>query len=139
MYYAEKGIGAFLNDRRIRVAGRQDLSQAVVSCGIPHAHRGDPDLFARELQAIQAQVSGIRRTGAAALDLAWVAAGRFDAFWERGLSAWDIAAGIILIREAGGMVSDIEGKSDVLTTGNILAANTTLYPMLEKSLKSANR
>ncbi len=136
LFYAEKGIGAYLNDRRIRVAGRQDLTQAVVSCGIPHAHRGDPDQFGRELQAVQAQVSGIRRTGAAALDLAWVAAGRFDAFWERGLSPWDIAAGIVLIREAGGMVSDVDGKPDVLKTGNILAANTTLHPMLEKSLKS---
>ena len=139
LFFAEKGVGAFLNDRRIRVAARQDLSQAVVSCGIPHAHRGDPDLFDRELRAVQAQVSGIRRTGAAALDLAWVAAGRFDAFWERGLNAWDVAAGMVLIREAGGMVDDIDGKPDVLRTGNILAANTTLYPMLEKSLKTASR
>ena len=136
LFFAEKGSGAFLNDRRIRVAARQNLSQAVVTCGIPHNERGDPEVFARELQAVQAQVAGIRRTGAAALDLAWVAAGRFDAFWERGLNPWDVAAGMVLIREAGGMVDDIDGKPDVLKTGNILATNTTLYPLLEKSLRS---
>lgn len=136
LFFAEKGMGAFLNDRRIRVANRQDLSHAVISCGIPHKHRGDPDVFARELQAIQAEVAGIRRTGAAALDLAWLAAGRFDGFWERGLQPWDIAAGMILVREAGGMVADISGKGDVLKTGNVLAANTTIFPMLEKCLKA---
>lgn len=137
LFYAEKGIGAFLNDRRIRVAARQDLSNAVITCGIPHRQRGDPDRFAREVQAVQAQVAGIRRTGAAALDLAWVAAGRFDAFWERGLSPWDLAAGIVLVREAGGMVGDIDGKADVVATGNILASNTSLYPMLETYLRQS--
>lgn len=135
LFFAEKGTGAFLNDRRIRVAARQDMSLAVLTCGIPHNARGEPDTFARELQAVQSQVAGIRRTGAAALDLAWVAAGRFDGFWERGLSPWDIAAGMVLIREAGGMVGDIDGGDDVLATGNILAANTTLYPLIEKSLR----
>lgn len=139
IFFAEKGTGAFLNDRRIRVAARQDLSHSVLTCGIPHNQRGDTDLFAREIQSVQCQVAGIRRSGSAALDLAWLAAGRFDGYWERGLSAWDIAAGIILVREAGGLVSDIDGADDVLKTGNILAANGALYPQIEKSLRMATR
>ena len=136
LFFAEKGIGAFLNDRRIRVAARQDLAQAVISCGIPHKGRGNPDRFAAELQAVQAEVAGIRRTGAASLDLAWVAAGRFDGFWERGLNAWDVAAGALIIREAGGMVGEIDSKGEVLQTGNILAANTSLYPLLERHVRN---
>ena len=138
MFFAEKGTGAFLNDRRIRVSARQDLTGAVITCGIPHKDRGDTGIFANELQAVQAQVAGIRRTGAAALDLAWVAAGRFDGFWERGLQPWDIAAGMVLIREAGGMTGDIDRKPDVLDTGNIIGANTSVYPLLEKALRGAN-
>ncbi|MGI9412773.1 MAG: inositol monophosphatase family protein [Hyphomicrobiales bacterium] len=141
LFAAEKGTGAFLNDRRIRVAGRHDLSTAVVSCGIPHLQRGDTEIFGRELAAVQSEVAGIRRTGSAALDLAWVAAGRFDGFWERGLSSWDVAAGMLIVREAGGMVGDMDDskRSDALVTGNILAANPTLYALLEKQLAGARK
>jgi len=140
MFVAEKGSGAFLNDRRIRVAERASLATSVVSCGIPHNGRGDADRFGRELMAVQREVAGIRRTGSAALDLAWVAAGRFDGFWERGLSPWDVAAGIVIIKEAGGMVGDPDsGRSDPLETGNILTANSTLYGQLQKQLSSAHK
>jgi myo-inositol-1(or 4)-monophosphatase len=137
LFTAEKGKGAFLNDRRIRVATREHLAEAVVSCGIPHLERPYLAEFVRELAEIQPHVAGVRRTGAAALDLAWLAAGRFDAFWERGLSPWDIAAGIILVREAGGMVGDIDRKKNLIETGNVLAANPTLYTLLERRLRDA--
>jgi len=139
LFTAEKGKGAFLNDRRLRVSARSDLATAVISCGIPHLGHGDRDVFAREVEAVQSEVAGIRRTGAAALDLAWVAAGRFDGFWERGLNAWDMAAGIVLIREAGGMIGDLDRKRDVLATGNILAANTVIFTNLESTLRKATR
>src|SRR6516225_3549286 len=102
LFVAEKGKGAFLNDQRLRVAGRKHLNEAVIACGLPHLGRGDHDTAAREMAALQPKVAGLRRFGAAALDLAWVAAGRFDGYWERNLGAWDMAAGMILVREAGG-------------------------------------
>ena len=114
LFIAERGKGAFLNDQRLRVAARQRLADAVVACGLPHLGRGDLALGNRELAAVQDKVAGLRRFGAAALDLAWVAAGRFDAYWERDLSPWDIAAGLILVREAGGFVTDLDGGDDAL-------------------------
>lgn len=137
LFVAERGAGAYLNDKRLRVAGRGTLDDAVVCCGVPHAGRGDHGKFLRELSAVQARVAGIRRTGAAALDLAWVAAGRFDAFWERGLNAWDMAAGILLIREAGGMVTDLDNKYNMLSTGEVIAANDALHPVLYKQIRQA--
>src|SRR5436190_6015372 len=100
LFTAERGKGAFLNDRRLRVAGRRHLGDAVVACGLPHIGRGDLALFRREIAGVQEKVAGIRRFGAAALDLAWIAAGRFDGYWERELSPWDMAAGLLLVREA---------------------------------------
>ncbi|MBS7540202.1 inositol monophosphatase family protein [Ancylobacter lacus] len=126
LFIAEKGAGAFMNDRRIRVAARRALSDSVVCCGMPHMGRGNLGGFAKEYAAIAPKVAGLRRTGSAALDLAWVAAGRFDAFWERNLSAWDIAAGIILVREAGGYVSDLDGGEKMLDKGDIVAGNETM-------------
>jgi len=137
LFVAETGQGAFLNDRRLRVAARRKLSDAVVSCGLPHMGRGDHAQFNRELAAVQQQVAGLRRTGAASLDLAWVAAGRFDAFWERRLSAWDMAAGIALVREAGGYVSDLDGGEKMLEKGDILAGNDQIRRDLLKLLKAA--
>ncbi len=137
LFAAEKGQGAFFNDRRMRVAAREHLADSVVCCGIPHLAHGDATLFARELTAVQSKVAGIRRTGAAALDLAWVATGRFDGFWERGLHIWDTAAGLLLVREAGGMAGDLDRKANVAETGNVLAANTTLYDLLERELRNA--
>ena len=102
LYTAERGKGAFLNDQRLRVAGRRKLSDCVIACGLPHIGRGDLKLAAKETNRMQEQVAGLRRFGAAALDLAWVAAGRLDGYWERDLKPWDMAAGLILLREAGG-------------------------------------
>jgi myo-inositol-1(or 4)-monophosphatase len=136
MFIAERGKGAFLNDRRIRVAGRQRLDQAVIACGLPHHGRGDLDLFRREFSVIQDKVAGLRRFGAAALDLAYVAAGRFDAYWERNLSAWDIAAGLLLVREAGGFVSDLNGHEATTAKKDILAGNETMHRELLHALKS---
>src|SRR5471030_1951423 len=109
LFTAERGKGAFLNDQRLRVAGRRRMSEAVVAYGLPHLGRGDLALFRREIAVVQERVAGLRRFGAAALDLAWVAAGRFDVYWERDLSAWDVAAGLLLVSEAGGMVTSAEG------------------------------
>ena len=137
LFVAERGRGAFLNDRRLRVAARRELSDCVVCCGIPHRGRGDPALFRKELAAVQARVAGIRRTGAAALDLGWVAAGRFDAFWERGLSPWDLAAGLVIAREAGGIVTDLDGGDEVLDKGSVIAGNELVHRALIAVLTAA--
>lgn len=137
LFTAERGKGAFMNDRRLRVAMRNDLGNAVICCGIPHMGRGDHGEFMRELAVIGPKVAGIRRTGSAALDLAWVAAGRFDGFWEHGLSAWDIAAGIVLVREAGGLVTDLNNKFAMFSRGDILAANDQIHPALYRALRAA--
>ena len=138
MFTAERGRGAFLNDRRrLRVAARRSLSQAVVACGIPHHGRGDHERFRAEMARVQSAAAGLRRFGAASLDLCWVAAGRVDAYWERGLESWDIAAGLLIVREAGGTVGDVDGAANVLATGNVLAGNDELYRQLEKELAAA--
>jgi len=139
LFAAERGRGAYLNDRRMRVAARRDMHDAVIACGTPHLGRGDHVQFRRELARVQARAAGIRRFGAAALDLAFVAAGRFDGYWERGLKAWDIAAGIVIVREAGGMAGDIDGAPDVLATGDVMAANSELYPQIAQELAAARR
>ena len=135
LFTTERGAGAFLNDRRIRVAGRGHLGEAVVATGIPHLGRGDPGRFVRELGPMMGAVAGIRRTGAASLDLAWVAAGRFDGFWEHGLSAWDVAAGTLLIREAGGFVSEPGGGDRMMESGSIVAGNDAIHRQLCGLLK----
>jgi myo-inositol-1(or 4)-monophosphatase len=135
LYLAERGKGAFLNDQRLRVAGRRKLSECVVACGLPHIGRGDFEQFRDELKEIQSRVAGLRRFGAASLDLAFVAAGRLDGYWERNLSPWDIAAGQIIVREAGGMVSGIEGHDNALTTGNVVCGNDYVHGELVKMLK----
>jgi myo-inositol-1(or 4)-monophosphatase len=137
MFIAEKGKGAFLNDQRIRVAGRRSLHDAVVACGLPHRGRGGLAEFRTEFAAVQEQVAGLRRFGSAALDLAFVAAGRFDIFWERNLSPWDMAAGILLVREAGGYVSDCDGTDAMFAKGHICAGNETLQKELLAILKRA--
>jgi myo-inositol-1(or 4)-monophosphatase len=137
LFTAERGKGAFLNDRRIRVAARQQLNQAVVACGLPHHGRGDLVLAGRELAAVAERVAGLRRFGAAALDLAWLAAGRCDIYWERDLSPWDMAAGVILVREAGGFASDLDGGEAMFGKANIIAGNETLHRELLVLLKTA--
>ena len=138
IFWAETGRGCWLDQRKLRVAARRDLNESVIATGTPwHGIPGETHVnFAREIAAMTPATAGIRRYGSAALDLAWVAAGRFDGFWERGLKPWDIAAGIVLVREAGGMISEIDG-GDVLETGSILAANADLHPKLEKQLRHA--
>jgi myo-inositol-1(or 4)-monophosphatase len=137
LFVAERGKGAFLNDRRIRVAARKQLADAVVACGLPHFGRGDLALAQREIFAAQQHFGGLRRFGAATLDLAWVAAGRFDAFWESNLSPWDMAAGMLLVREAGGFVSDLDGGDAVLTKGHVAAGNDTMHRELLRLLQQA--
>jgi myo-inositol-1(or 4)-monophosphatase len=139
LFLAEKGKGAFLNDQRIRVGGRKRLADSVIACGLPHIGRGDLALAKKELGAMQEQVAGLRRFGAAALDLAWVAAGRLDGYWERDLKPWDVAAGICLIREAGGYVSEIAGGDDIFSTGHIVAGNETIHKELLRVLKDASK
>lgn len=135
-FTAEKGKGAFLNDRRIRVAGRKNIEDAVVVTGVPHRGKSGHVQFLKEQRAVMHEVSGIRRSGSAALDLAWVAAGRFDAYWERGIQAWDMAAGVILVREAGGFVTDMEGGIKMLDKGHVLAANLPIHKSMANILKN---
>jgi myo-inositol-1(or 4)-monophosphatase len=137
LFIAEKGKGAFLNDQRIRVAGRKNLSDAVIACGLPHRGRGDIALARKETAALQEQVAGLRRFGAAALDLAWVAAGRLDGYWEREIKPWDMAAGLILVREAGGFATDCGGGEVMFALGDIVAGNDAVHKELLRTLKAA--
>ena len=134
LYTAERGKGAYLNDTRLRVAGRKQLNECVIACGLPHIGRGDHELSRNEMAALQPKVAGLRRFGAASLDLAFVAAGRLDGYWERNLQPWDIAAGLIMIREAGGVVGDIHG-GDVLKTGDVVCGNEFVHGELTKILR----
>src|SRR3954447_261283 len=135
LYIAERGKGAFLNDQRLRVAGRRRLDECVIACGLPHLGRGDLELARSELTEIQPKVAGLRRFGAAALDLAFVAAGRLDGYWERNLQPWDLAAGHIIVREAGGTVGGIDGNDDALKTGSVICGNEFVHGELVKILK----
>ena len=137
MFIAERGKGAFLNDKRIRVAARQRLADAIVACGLPHYGRGDLALARNEIAAAQRSFAGLRRYGAATLDLAWIAAGRLDAYWERDLSPWDLAAGSLLVREAGGFITDIDGGDAILQKGNVVAGNETMHRDLLRLLREA--
>ena len=135
LFHAEKGQGAFHNDHRLRVSGRNRMMDCLIATGAPFAGKGDRPLFLGEIDAVMANTAGIRRWGAAALDLAYVAAGRFDGFWERGLSPWDVAAGLILVREAGGYVSEMNGKTLTLASPSILASNNAIHSDLMKLLR----
>ena len=134
LFWAEKGAGAYLNDRRLRVAGRNDLRDALIATGIPYHGRPGHEVFLQEAERIMGKTAGVRRFGAASLDLAYVAAGRFDGFWERGLSAWDVAAGAVLVREAGGVVNEIDG-GDFMKTGAIVASNPALTAPFAQTLR----
>jgi myo-inositol-1(or 4)-monophosphatase len=137
LYTAEKGQGAFLNSRRLRVAARKSLADSLITTGIPHRGRLGHDRFLTECKRLMAQVAGLRRTGSAAMDLAWVAAGRFDGYYERGLSPWDIAAGTLLVREAGGHVTDANGGKGALETGDIVAGNAQVHRAMLELLAEA--
>ena len=131
MYVAERGQGAYHNNRRLRVAPRSEISDALIGCGIPHLGKArEHPRFKAELAAVMARALNVRRLGAASLDMAFIASGRLDADWERDLMAWDVAAGIILVREAGGYVSDLDGGEAMLTTGSICAGNEAMQRAL---------
>ncbi|MCH7932289.1 MAG: inositol monophosphatase [Proteobacteria bacterium] len=138
LFHAEKGGGAYLNDRRMRVSARSRLDEAALATGIPWQGRGGHTAYLAQLGAVMDHCAGVRRFGAAALDLAYVAAGRCDGFWEPGLSLWDIAAGVLLVREAGGFVTDLAGGDGMLETGDVLAANDSLHGTLAALLARAN-
>ena len=137
LFWAERGRGAFLNDKRLRVSARTRLDESVIATGIPFMGHGQHARFLKELHQISQRVAGVRRFGAAALDLAWVAAGRYDGFWERDLGAWDLAAGVLLVSEAGGMVTDADGGETMLAGGSICAANPSLHPLVLERLRAA--
>jgi myo-inositol-1(or 4)-monophosphatase len=140
MFRAEKGGGAFLRNARLRVAGRNTLPDCVIATGIPTqsaAGKAHSKEFLQELRAVMTNTSGVRRMGAAALDMAYVAAGRYDGYWETGVNAWDIAAGALIVKEAGGFVSTIKGSGDPVHSGNVLAASAGLHPALKKLLNGA--
>ncbi len=137
LFIAERGKGAFLNDRRLRVSARKNVADAVVATGIPHRGRPEHARFQRELAAMMGEVAGLRRTGSAAIDLAWTAAGRFDTYWERNIKPWDMAAGIVILREAGGLATDADGGPNMFDTGTIVAGAPAIQrgilALLEKS------
>jgi myo-inositol-1(or 4)-monophosphatase len=131
LFTAEKGKGAFLNDRRrLRVAARKTLDDCVIATGIPHRGRKGHATFLREIERVMLNVAGVRRTGSAALDLAWTAAGRFDAYFERNIKPWDMAAGVLMIRESGGTVSDIDGSDQMMDSGDIIVGNKDIHRLL---------
>ena len=137
MFWAEKGKGAYLNDKRLRVAARRHLDETVLATGIPFIGKPGHAMFLKELHQVSQKVSGVRRFGSAALDLAYVAAGRFDGYWERGLQNWDMAAGTLLVTEAGGKVTDADGDIAPLHSGTVLASSLELHPLILETLKGA--
>ncbi len=136
-FWAEKARGAWLQDRRLRVSARRHLDEALIATGIPFSGRGDMGEWTRIYHEIGPRVAGIRRNGSAALDLAWVAAGRFDGYWESALKPWDTAAGCLLVREAGGFVSDYRGRSQPICDDTLLAGNDALHSKLHKLVVGA--
>jgi myo-inositol-1(or 4)-monophosphatase len=136
MFYAEKGLGAFMNDKRLRVSGRNKLIECIFATGVPFAGRPALPATLQDLARLMPACAGVRRWGAAALDLAYVAAGRYDGYWERGLNAWDIAAGMLLVREAGGFTGPVRSGQDPLATGAIIAANSEIYEPFARIIRN---
>jgi myo-inositol-1(or 4)-monophosphatase len=138
-FWAEKGKGAWLQDARLRVSSRRDLADALIATGIPFLGHGNFAQWSRIFGAVAPEVAGIRRLGSAALDLAWVAAGRFDGFWESDLQPWDVAAGMLIVKEAGGFVTDFRGGDRTMERNEFLAANDVLHSKLHKLIAGALR
>lgn len=138
-FWAEKGRGAWLHDRRLRVASRRDLADSIIGTGIPHYGRGEVEPWSRIYAAVAPQAAGIRRFGSAALDLAWIAAGRIDGFWENELDTWDTAAGVLLVKEAGGFVSDYRGQDRMFDRREYVAGNGDIHSRLHKLIAGALR
>jgi myo-inositol-1(or 4)-monophosphatase len=135
MFYAEKGEGAWLNQSRLRVSGRSRLIECIFATGLPFGGRADLPVTLQDLARILPSCAGVRRFGSAALDLAYVAAGRYDGYWERSLNAWDIAAGLLIVKEAGGMVEPVEGET-ILDSGSIVAANEPIFEKFDNLVKN---
>src|SRR5436305_12248096 len=138
-FWAEKGRGAWLQDARLRVSGRTELADSLIGTGIPHCGRGNPEQWAKIYTAVAPNVAGVRRFGSAALDLAWVAAARMDGFWEDDLDLWDTAAGVLLVREAGGFVTDYRGSDRAFERGEYVAWSSTIHSKLQKLISGALR
>ena len=140
LFVAERGQGAYLNNRRLRVSARRQLADCVIGCGIPHlGKRRTQPRFLTEAQVVMGQVSNLRRLGAAALDLCYVAAARYDGYWERDIRTWDMAAGLIMVREAGGTVTDCDGGSDMMAKGSVCVGNEAVQPALLKLVRGASK
>jgi len=137
LFWAETGVGAFINSKRLRVSSRRSMSDAVIATGMPFKGRASHPEYPRMLDMVAGETSGVRRFGSAALDLAYVAAGRFDGFWEFALSPWDIAAGLVVLREAGGLVTEVDGGDQMMTSGDVLATNGALHNPLRELLAKA--
>ena len=139
LFWVEKGKGAFLGaEKRLRVAARRTLDESILATGVPFAGKPGHAQFLKELHQVSQKVAGVRRFGAAALDLAWVAAGRFDAYWERNLNPWDVAVGVLMVQESGGKVTTIDDNDhDVVAGKSILASNQDLYPLILERLRAA--
>jgi len=138
-FWAESGRGAWLQDHRLRVSGRRDMADCLIATGIPWKGDGDMAEWTAANTAVAPEVSGIRRFGSAALDLAWVAAGRFDGYWERGVQPWDVAAGILLVREAGGYVTDYRGGDQMIERGEVVAGTEAVQSKLHRLVAGAVR
>ncbi len=136
LYWAEKGQGAHLNERRLRVSARKKMEESLIGTGAPFLGHGDHPGFIKRAEAVIGKTAGLRRLGAAALDLAYVASGRLDGFWEEPLNPWDVCAGIVLVREAGGYVSEISGGNAMMSSGSVLASNDQLHRPLGDLLRS---
>lgn len=136
LFTATRGSGAVLNDRRIRVTSHAEMQGALLGTGFPFKSQKYLDVYLEMFRSLFADTAGIRRTGSAALDLAWVAAGRLDGFWEIGLQAWDMAAGVLLIQEAGGLVSDFAGNDEYLKSGNIICGNPKLHRLIQSRIEA---
>ena len=136
MFYAEKGTGAWMNESRLRVSARHRMIEAIFATGLPFAGRADLPETIQDLARLLPATAGVRRFGAAALDLAYVAAGRYDGFWERGLHAWDIAAGVVIVREAGGIIEPLDPKNDLLESGALICANEPIFNSFAKVIRN---
>ncbi len=132
LFTASRGEGAQLNGKKIRVSGQIGIAGSLLSTGFPYHDQSYLDTYIETMKTLMATAAGIRRPGSAALDLAWLAAGRTDGFWEFNLNAWDIAAGILIVREAGGIITDFQGNDNYLKTGDIIAASPRVFPEMLK-------
>jgi myo-inositol-1(or 4)-monophosphatase len=136
MFFAEKGTGAWLNESRIRVSGRHRMIESIFATGLPFAGRADLPETLQDLARLLPATAGVRRWGSAALDLTYVAAGRYDGYWERSLNAWDIAAGVIIVREAGGLIEPLNPAGNIIEDGEVICANDAIYDTFAKVIRA---